>query len=82
MKVSTSLCGIGFAKKYPCIVEQPRRQMISTCSALQVAIVAVGESSSMSGEAGSRSSLDLPGHQLDLVKAVHATGTPTMSGAP
>ena len=40
----------------------------------------------MSGEAGSRSSLDLPGHQLDLVKAVHATGTPTvvvlMNGRP
>jgi len=34
MKVATSLCGIGFAKKYPCIVEQPRRQMISTCSAV------------------------------------------------
>ena len=32
----------------------------------------------MSGEAASRSSLDLPGHQLDLVKAVHATGTPTV----
>ena len=52
----------------------------------EVAIVAVGESSSMSGEAGSRSSLDLPGHQLDLVKAVHATGTPTvvvlMNGRP
>ena len=41
---------------------------------------------SMSGEAGSRSSLDLPGHQLDLVKAIHATGTPTvvvlMNGRP
>ena len=44
----------------------------------EVAIVAVGEASAMSGEAASRSSLDLPGHQLDLVKAVHATGTPTI----
>jgi hypothetical protein len=34
IKLSTSLCGIGFAKKYPCIVEQPRRPMISTCSAV------------------------------------------------
>ena len=52
----------------------------------EVAIVAVGEASAMSGEAGSRSSLDLPGHQLDLVKAIHATGTPTvvvlMNGRP
>jgi beta-glucosidase len=51
-----------------------------------LAIVAVGESAEMSGEAASRSALDLPGHQLDLVKAVHATGTPTvvvlMNGRP
>ena len=38
-----------------------------------MAIVAVGESAAMSGEATSRTSLDLPGRQLDLVKAVHAT---------
>jgi beta-glucosidase len=40
----------------------------------------------MSGEAASRSSLDLPGHQLDLVKAVRATGKPVvvvlMNGRP
>ena len=50
------------------------------------AIIAVGESAEMSGEAASRSSLDLPGRQLDLVKAVHATGKPTvivlMNGRP
>jgi beta-glucosidase len=39
-----------------------------------VVIVAVGESAEMSGEAASRSSLDLPGLQLDLVKAVQAAG--------
>ena len=44
----------------------------------ELAIVAVGEASAMSGEAASRSDLDLPGHQLDLVKAVQATGTPTI----
>jgi len=52
----------------------------------ELAIVAVGEASALSGEAASRSSLELPGHQLDLVKAVHATGTPTVvvlySGRP
>ena len=51
-----------------------------------VAIIAVGESAAMSGEAASRSSLDLPGRQLDLVKAVEATGKPTvvvlMNGRP
>lgn len=51
-----------------------------------VVIVAVGESAEMSGEASSRSSLDLPGRQLDLVKAIHATGKPVivvlMNGRP
>ncbi len=51
-----------------------------------VMIVAVGESAAMSGEASSRSSLDLPGRQLDLLKALHATGKPLvvvlMNGRP
>jgi beta-glucosidase len=54
--------------------------------ASEVAIVAVGESAEMSGEASSRASLDLPGRQLELVKAVQATRTPTivvlMNGRP
>ncbi len=49
-------------------------------------IVAVGESAAMSGEASSRSSLDLPGRQLELVKALQATGKPVvvvlMNGRP
>jgi beta-glucosidase len=43
-----------------------------------VAIVFVGEAKEMVGEAASRSSLDLPGHQLELVQAVKATGRPTI----
>jgi beta-glucosidase len=50
------------------------------------AIIVVGESAEMSGEAASRSSLDLPGRQLDLIKAIHATGKPyvvvLMNGRP
>ncbi|MEK6336097.1 MAG: glycoside hydrolase family 3 N-terminal domain-containing protein [Acidobacteriota bacterium] len=49
-------------------------------------IVAVGESAEMSGEAASRSSLDLPGKQLDLVRAIHSSGSPyavvLMNGRP
>jgi beta-glucosidase len=41
-------------------------------------ILAVGESADMSGEAASRASLDLPGRQLDLVKAVTRVGKPTV----
>ncbi len=51
-----------------------------------VVIVAVGESAEMSGEAASRTSLDLPGRQQDLLKALHATGKPIvvvlMNGRP
>ncbi|HEY6246342.1 MAG TPA: glycoside hydrolase family 3 N-terminal domain-containing protein [Pyrinomonadaceae bacterium] len=43
-----------------------------------VALVFVGEAKEMVGEAASRSSLDLPGKQMDLVKAIHATGKPTI----
>jgi beta-glucosidase len=51
-----------------------------------VAVVALGESRSMSGEAASRAHLDLPGNQLQLLKALQKTGTPVvlvlMNGRP
>jgi beta-glucosidase len=51
-----------------------------------VVVIAVGEAAEMSGEAASRSSLDLPGRQLDLVKAVQGAGKPVvivlMNGRP
>ncbi|HKI43728.1 MAG TPA: glycoside hydrolase family 3 C-terminal domain-containing protein, partial [Balneolales bacterium] len=43
-----------------------------------VAIVVVGENNRTVGEGRSRVSLNLPGHQLALVKAVYKTGTPTV----
>ncbi|HDP97671.1 MAG TPA: beta-glucosidase BglX [bacterium] len=53
---------------------------------VEAAILVVGESADMSGEAASRSSLDLAGYQKKLVKAVYETGTPTvvvlMNGRP
>ena len=49
-------------------------------------ILALGESAEMSGEAGSRAHLDLPGNQQQLLEAVAATGKPTVlivfSGRP
>ena len=51
-----------------------------------IAIVIVGEREFETGEAASRTSLDLPGVQQDLIEAVHETGTPVvaviMSGRP
>jgi len=52
----------------------------------EVVIAVVGESRDMSGEAACRAYLDLPGVQEDLLKALHATGTPIvmvlMNGRP
>jgi len=43
-----------------------------------VALVFVGEPAETVGEAASKSSLDLPGRQMDLIKEIHATGKPTV----
>jgi beta-glucosidase len=51
-----------------------------------VAVLVLGEAADMNGEAASRSTLDLPGRQLELIEAVAATGTPVvlvlLSGRP
>ena len=51
-----------------------------------VVVMALGESSAMSGEAGSRAHLDLPGNQEQLLEQVTATGKPVVllvfSGRP
>jgi beta-glucosidase len=51
-----------------------------------VIVLALGESASMSGEAGSRAELDLPGNQLELLKRIAAVGKPVVllvfSGRP
>jgi beta-glucosidase len=43
-----------------------------------VAVVVLGDSMKTVGESASRTSLDLPGHQLELVQAVYATGKPVI----
>ncbi len=51
-----------------------------------VAVVVLGEHQNMIGEAASRSTLELPGRQLELLQAVVGTGTPVvllvMNGRP
>lgn len=51
-----------------------------------VAVIVAGEWQNMIGESASRSSLKLPGRQLELIQAVVATGTPVvllvMNGRP
>jgi beta-glucosidase len=59
---------------------------VGLAQASDVAVVVLGEWQNMIGEAASRSSLELPGGQLDLLQAVVATRTPVvllvMNGRP
>ena len=59
---------------------------VEVAAAADSAVVVVGEWQNMIGEAASRSSIELPGRQLELLQAVVATGTPTvllvMNGRP
>jgi beta-glucosidase len=43
-----------------------------------VVVVVLGDSGNTVGESASRTSLDLPGHQLELVQAVYAVGKPVI----
>lgn len=62
------------------------KEAVSAASKSDFVIIAVGEDADMSGEASSRSDINLPGKQLELVKAIHATGKPyavvLMNGRP
>jgi beta-glucosidase len=59
---------------------------VAAAKAADVTVVVVGEPSGDTGEASSRTSLDLPGQQLALVQQVAATGKPyvvvLMNGRP
>lgn len=61
-------------------------EAVSVARNADLTVIAVGETAEMSGEAASRTSLDLPGRQLELVQAIHATGKPyvvlLMNGRP
>src|SRR5204863_8491602 len=53
-------------------------EAINLAKRSDVAVIFVGELAEMVGEAASRSSLDLPGRQLELVQAIQATSKPTI----
>ena len=53
-------------------------EAVSAARKSDIVVMAVGESAGMSGEGDSRSMLNLPGNQLDLVKAVMNTGKPVV----
>lgn len=78
----TTLPGAAFFDSDPALQEEAAQ----AAAEADVVIVAVGEPSSISGEASSRSSLDLPGDQTALIRAIARTGTPMavvlMTGRP
>ncbi|HEX8140010.1 MAG TPA: beta-glucosidase BglX [Pyrinomonadaceae bacterium] len=61
-------------------------QAVRLAREADVVVLAVGETAEMSGEAASRTSLDLPGRQMELIRAIHDTGKPycvvLMNGRP
>jgi beta-glucosidase len=62
------------------------RAAVATAKRADLVILTLGESPDMSGEAASRSNLDLPGRQQELLEAVANAGKPTVlilfSGRP
>lgn len=59
---------------------------VAAAKAADIVILAVGEDAEMSGEATSRTNIEIPGSQVALVQAIHATGKPyavvLMNGRP
>src|SRR6266850_6182818 len=53
-------------------------EAVETARNSDVAVVVLGDSGKTVGESASRTSLDLPGRQLELVQSVYATGKPVV----
>jgi beta-glucosidase len=53
-------------------------EAVETAKHSDVAVVVLGDSARTVGESASRTSLDLPGRQLELIQAVYATGKPVV----
>lgn len=53
-------------------------QAVEAARKSDVAVVVLGDSGRTVGESASRTSLDLPGRQLELVQAVYSTGKPVV----
>ncbi|MCW2986531.1 MAG: beta-glucosidase BglX [Conexibacter sp.] len=70
----------------PCTDTSGFAAATAAASGAQATVLVLGETADMSGEATSRSSIDLPGKQQDLVDAIKATGKPfvvvLMNGRP
>jgi beta-glucosidase len=59
-----------------CTTDAGFAQAVAVASAADQVVLALGETREMSGEAAARSTLDLPGRQEELIRAIKATGKP------
>lgn len=58
--------------------EENFEKAVSLAKQADIAIVALGESNETSGENFDRTTLELPGSQLDFLKAIYMSGTPVV----
>ncbi|SFL70461.1 beta-glucosidase [Gracilibacillus orientalis] len=61
------------------ITEDAKAKAIETAKQADVIVIAVGEHSSMSGEAGSRTNIQLPQAQLELIQAISTVNKPVVT---
>jgi beta-glucosidase len=59
-----------------CGPEADFTEAVNVAKAADQVVLALGETREMSGEANARSTLDLPGRQEELIRAIKATGKP------
>ena len=59
-----------------CGAEADFTEAVAAAEAADQVVLALGETREMSGEANARSTLDLPGRQEELIRAIKATGKP------
>jgi beta-glucosidase len=75
-----------FTVSDPCTETAGFSQAVAAAQSSEVTVVVVGEPAGDSGEASSRSMIDLPGNQLQLIQQIAATGKPyvvvLMNGRP
>ncbi|MGD2174424.1 MAG: glycoside hydrolase family 3 N-terminal domain-containing protein [Candidatus Brocadiaceae bacterium] len=73
-------CRVDYARG--CDVKDPQERGIAEATELaagaNVAIVVLGDDTSLNGEGRDRATLELTGAQQELLEAVHATGTPVV----
>jgi beta-glucosidase len=62
----------------PAEIEEAFNKAVDTARRAEVTVMVLGELADMSGEGASRSSLDLPGKQQQLLETVVATGKPVV----